>query len=218
MRKLASAVACFVFMALLGFGSAHADQTAFQTGGFTWSYSGDTVGWEFNVASPITVTSLGYLDFNGALQDSHEVAIWDISGNLIASATVLPADPMIANFSCQSITPVVLPAGSYVEAAFGTSPDPWGNGATYLTYANPISFVAYLIDPNGNPTLTFPTYSEGNYGGENVYALSNFTFTESESPAPIPGAFLLLAPGLGGLAFVRRRIFSLKLPQPPITQ
>ena len=68
-------------LAVLGFclpGMAQADTVALQTGGFTWSYYSDfTIGWQFDLSSPVTVTALGFLDLDGNMVDSHPVGIWD---------------------------------------------------------------------------------------------------------------------------------------------
>src|SRR6266851_1027675 len=41
-----------------------------------------TIGWGFTLASPLTVTDLGYFDGDSGLVDPHPVGIWDSNGNL----------------------------------------------------------------------------------------------------------------------------------------
>ena len=122
-------------LALLGFClpvMSQADTMALQTGGFTWSYYSDTtIGWQFDLSSPVKVTALGFLDRDGNMVDSHPVGIWDAIGTLLASATVQAGDPKTDGFLFRTIAPVVLPAGSgYVAGALPTINDTWGNGAT----------------------------------------------------------------------------------------
>jgi len=170
---------------------------ALQTGGFTWSYYSDyTIGWQFDLSSPVTVTALGFLDYDGDMVDSHPVGIWDVNGILLATATVQPGDPETGGFLFRAITPVDLPAGSgYVAGALPTINDTWGNGAAYAHYSAPVSFVQYVYGPGG--TLNFPS-TAGGYVGQNVYALANFKFTTSV--APLPPAVLLFGSGLMALA------------------
>src|SRR5271154_7146963 len=48
-----------------------------------------TIGWQFTLSSPVTVTELGFFDATGGgLFDPHPVGIWNSSGTLLGSATV----------------------------------------------------------------------------------------------------------------------------------
>jgi PEP-CTERM motif len=73
-----------------------------------------SVGWQFDVLAPITVTGLGWFDegANG-LALAHTVGIWDPLGNLLASV-VVPAGavaPLDGQFRTVAIAPLILPAG-----------------------------------------------------------------------------------------------------------
>src|SRR5581483_3385210 len=47
------------------------------------------IGWQFQVNAPVTVDGLGLFDVNPAgLSESHQVGLWDNSGNLLAQTTV----------------------------------------------------------------------------------------------------------------------------------
>ena len=48
-----------------------------------------TLGWQFKVNTAIDVTALGVFDSGqDGLVESHDVGIWDSTGNLLVSATV----------------------------------------------------------------------------------------------------------------------------------
>ena len=59
-----------------------------------------------------TVKYLGFFDYQGdGLTETHDVGIYDPAGNLLASATVLPGDPLIGHFRWVAVSPIVLDPG-----------------------------------------------------------------------------------------------------------
>jgi hypothetical protein len=65
----------------------------------TLNFLANTLGYEFTLSAQTTVNDLGvFYDGNGF---PHQVGIWDSSGNLIISTTVLPADPVQGHFQWQ---------------------------------------------------------------------------------------------------------------------
>src|SRR3974390_2171216 len=82
---------------------------------FTSSGNSFTNGsWDFgNVftvgSSNIVITELGYYDDGDGLTGAHPVAIYDFStGNLLGTATVTNANPLIGHFNYAPITPLTL--------------------------------------------------------------------------------------------------------------
>jgi hypothetical protein len=82
-----------------------------------------TVGWSFELASPVTVYALGVFanDF-APLIESHGIAIWR-NGTIVAEATVegggSPFNTLVEQFRYQPLdTPVTLAAGDYAIGAF----------------------------------------------------------------------------------------------------
>jgi hypothetical protein len=77
--------------------------------------SNQSVGWKFNVLSPIVVNGLGWYDENNdGLSLSHLVSIWNPTGVLLASVTI-PAGavaPLDGQFRTSPITPLTLAAGA----------------------------------------------------------------------------------------------------------
>lgn len=87
---------------------------------------GYSLGWEFTVNQPITVTALGLFDLGSVpnfdpstygLTESHDVGIYNSTGtSLLVSGTVSPG--LSTNFFCYtSVTPTSLAVGDYVIAA-----------------------------------------------------------------------------------------------------
>lgn len=162
-----------------------------------------SLGWEFNVLSPISVTALGMLDASlaGSLawRSSHDVGIYDSAGNLLASATVTSGDPATGMFRYASITPILLGVGNGYRIAGATANDyftPFGAGSVGIVVDPRIAFVADRYSQSS--TLVFPTSSMG---------LPNAIFGPNfmAAPAPEPGSYALIAAGLGALALLRRK-------------
>jgi hypothetical protein len=73
-----------------------------------------SVGWQFDVLTALTVTSLGWFDEGqDGLTVAHEVGIWDSAGSLLTSVTV-PAGtvaPLDGQYRMVTITPLLLAVG-----------------------------------------------------------------------------------------------------------
>src|ERR1700730_14870335 len=84
------------------------------TGG-TAANADQTVGWQFNVLSPLTATGLEWYDAAGTgLSTAHTVGIWSPAGTLLTSI-LIPAGvaaPLDGMFRFQSIAPINLPVGN----------------------------------------------------------------------------------------------------------
>jgi hypothetical protein len=84
------------------------------TGG-TAANADQTVGWQFNVLSPVTVTALEWYDSAGTgLSRAHTVGIWGPTGTLLTSI-VVPAGvaaPLDGLFRFQAIAPINLAVGN----------------------------------------------------------------------------------------------------------
>ncbi len=174
----------------------------------TASNYNQTVGWEFDVLTPITITGLGWYDqgLNG-LGFSHMVGIWDSSGDLVISALVASGttDPLDGDFRTVTIAPLVLEPGDYTiggqnfanstdQVAFNTPPTT-ESGVDFLTgeYSSGSGFVD-PTDPTGTKDCCWgPSFTTGSTGGGPV-----------TTPEPT-GASALLALGILGAALARKR-------------
>ena len=87
------------------------------TGG-TGANQDQSVGWQFNVLSSVTVTDLEWFDPHGVggagLSTAHTVGIWSPTGALLTSI-VIPAGvaaPLDGMFRFETVAPVNLPVGN----------------------------------------------------------------------------------------------------------
>lgn len=176
-----------------------------------------SLGWEFNVLSPLWVTALGVFDDadiwyeplfphlpnqgpNGLTED-HEVGIWDPFGTLLASATVSAGGGTVHNyFRFTAITPFLLAMGNGYRIASTTGTSKFTSG-TYLhnlvTHPDLQIVQGRYVASSGlaDPTEVDPY---------DFYVGPNMMF----SSVPEPGTVVLLATGLAGVslgAMARRR-------------
>jgi hypothetical protein len=153
------------------------------------------LGDVFTTSSAISVTALGFYN-QSYLTGPETLGLYNQSGTLLASTSVLLADPSLDGYLFHNlITPVAISAGTYTVVA-QVNNNPWSYGPAPIT-APGIGFVQndYLY---GAGLAFTPTDSVGS--GPSYYG-SNFEFT------PEPGFYGLLALGLTGLVTVvsRRR-------------
>jgi hypothetical protein len=188
------------------------------TGAATGSTLGNgpyTLGWSFDVTNPITVTGLAVFHDNGVgLLENHDVGIWNAAGMLIVSATVIPADPCLAD-------QLGFQEWCVVGVRASLAPGTYTIGATWNNLLDPLIFPGTLAgegiaNVNGagvmllqdefiaGGVLTDPTNTTGDtmsYFGPN--------FTYSTSTVPEPGTLIMLGSGALGLASVLRRKINL---------
>jgi Domain of unknown function (DUF4082)/PEP-CTERM motif len=209
--KLISTVALSM---ILGFALAapvcHADTITVVPGpgGVTnnaWNFDA-TIGWQFTLSSPVTVTELGFFDATGSgLSDPHPVGIWNGSGTLLGSATVPSgtAGMLVDGFRFVSVTPFTLGAGAYAIGAYGnqTSLDAFEFGLGGSTTIPALTLGGAVEAASLPNTLTFPTSPEGfatqGYFGPN--------FMVATIPEPSTISLLALAFGLAGFFKAMRR-------------
>jgi hypothetical protein len=209
-------LALSLIMVLGGWSTARADLTAININPVDQLNSGassETLGWEFVPTSNLMVTELGL--FNGLLgsaagnpngfQQAHVVAIWDISGDLLTSASMAAGTsaPLIGNFRFENAPSALLSAGQhYVIGAY--YPSPVSDAFTDRSLGDPsiqidsnVSFVSMRVlgSPGG---ITFPTLSYpqdvGEFGPDFMFTL-----------VPEPTVFSLFGFGAAALVVFRPR-------------
>ena len=164
-----------------------------------------TIGWEFSLSAPVTVSHLGFLDVGeDGLLESHDVGIFDTATtNLLVSATVPSGTgaTLTSGFRWVSIAPFVLGVGTYrIGGTISGANEPWIFQASGTTAASPVTYLGggYEIVGSG---LNYP--SIGPFNGEAHFG-PNFQF--DEEGVPEPSTLTLAAAGLIAAALVRRRL------------
>jgi len=163
--------------------------------------TGYSLGFQFTVTSPVLVDALGWWDAAAPddLTDSHQVGIFDTSGDLLTSTTVLTTDPITDGFAYDSITPYLLSAGTYVISGVTGTNDEYASGVTgfttapWFTYGNNL----YIV----SSTLQFPTTNSTSDG------VGFFGPNFDATPTPEPATFGLIGVGLlaGAVVFRKRQ-------------
>lgn len=171
----------------------------------------NTIGWEFGLAAPVTVTQLGFYDVGPVDQSTywptwigpdgdglianHDVAIWDVnSQNQMVSAVVTMSAPLDQGFRWVSVSPTTLGAGTYRIGALVNDNDWYFYDTATQTTASPVSYVGgvYLLGGFAYPEeISYVNY--GRFGPD-------FQFNS----VPIPGAVWLMGSGFLGLVGLRR--------------
>jgi hypothetical protein len=198
----------FAFAAVLGTGTAAASTIALQ-----WSGSGSvggseqTRGWAFTTDKAINIASLGWFDYeDNGLVDSHQVGIWDASGNLQLSGIVDAGstDPLQAGFRYTSTLAgtTLLAAGTYVVAGLSTyNDDTWR--AVDPARVTLGSAITYLEDRSSETSeFEFAGQTQGLDVG---YFGANFQYDAVDVPEPSVVSLSLLGLGMMGVAARKRR-------------
>ncbi len=138
-----------------------------------------TLGYEFTLSSAVTVDALGYwVDGNG---DDHDVGIWNSSGNLLTSTTVLGTDPVTANFAWASVSDLTLGPGTYT---IGGQLNQTVSGNEFPAAALGVSTIpgfTWVADEQIEGTgLVFPTEVDGGYGNNGILTV-DFSVTSGNS-------------------------------------
>jgi hypothetical protein len=173
-----------------------------------------TLGWEFSLATALTIDAFGVWDegANG-LAASHIVALWSTAGGApLAQVTVTGGSTPFASTQSAGrwmfedlLTPLFLAPGNYVLGAdYQTGADLIRTEVASLALAPGISFVELRFATIPTVGLDFPnatfSTSVGHFG-------PNFSVAAAVDPSPVPepATMTMLGIGLGGMALRRFR-------------
>jgi hypothetical protein len=205
-KKMKSIIKTMLAASLLAAGSSQAQELIAD-----WTQTGDlnnnnawTLGFSFNVNTPITVTGLAYYNPSAA---GDAVGLWDANGNLLATTIVTSSDPFLGNGFLQYsslFASVTLPDGTYTVGGEN-------NGTQVYSYLNggfsTIPQVTFLQDEfTLGPVLTMPTSSS--LGGANGWFGGDVVINGSiKTNVPDGGSTMaLLSSGLLALGAIRRKL------------
>jgi hypothetical protein len=167
-----------------------------------------TLGWGFETSQSIVVFDLGLFDSEqDGLSQSHEIGLWDESGTLLVSTTIVAGTSgnLEGNFRFVNVAPVALAPGVYVIGALypDLSLDPlvFPGGATSFATGPGIEFLSPLFADGA--TLLVPNFAVGDATMPSYFG-PNFRY-EAGAVVPEPGSLLLIGGGLLGLGAAGRR-------------
>jgi hypothetical protein len=214
-RKTAALLlACTLGLATLAPAARAQTSLGIDAAGVSQHFLGDwMLGYRFTAVNSFSVASLGFYDRGGdGLAASHQVGLWDTSGNLLASAVISAGsvDPLVGLFRMATLGgAVALTAGqSYVVAGRSggdaVSRTDYSGVSGFQVNANITGLSLVWDDPNPAATLSVPTRpSPETY----AYFAGNFGVVQSGpgTVTPEPAGLVLLGSGLVGVAFGRRR-------------
>jgi hypothetical protein len=114
-RLLLASMAVAALSGAAGITTAHAGPGwEFTSAGNSYSNGSWDFGVDFQVNTTVILTGLGYYaDPNNGFVDSNPVALYDSSGQLLASAIVSNVNPLTGHFRYVTVAPVVLTPGIY---------------------------------------------------------------------------------------------------------
>ena len=169
----------------------------------------DTVGFSFTIgSSPLSVTQLGVWDSgNDGLDNSNQVGLWNNTGTLLASVTILSgsAAPLVDGFRYSALgLPVTLSADTtYVLGAFSAIFENRTTGATPPTFSSDATLVgSRRNDSQGN--FSYPDISHGSFPNQAIVG-PNMQY----GVVPEPSSALLCGFGIAGVMGFRRRLIML---------
>jgi hypothetical protein len=174
-----------------------------------------TLGWAFDVNSPVNVTWMSFFDSGqDGLVDSHPMGIWDSSGTMLVSATVDAgtANPLHDKFRAVSVVPTLLTPGSYRIGALFASGSDSNMFPTFTAGFSTAPEITFIRSASAvGPTLTNPAPTFFSMGP--AYFGPNFEFQSVPEPSSLTlvGTVAVLA-----ALFCRKR-GNIVSRRPPLT-
>ena len=177
--------------------------------GSTFTNPPFTIGWAFDVTTPVRATALGLWDEGGnGLNAAHDVALWTGGGALLAQTSVpadLGADLKVASavsagqWLFETISPVTLDPGHYVIGSVS-------DGDEFRSIQSSITLNPALANFDSGKfevgdTLQFPDLDEADFGVFDEFSLFGPNLLVEPipvTPVPVPAPLALVGLGLIG--------------------
>jgi Domain of unknown function (DUF4082) len=212
-RRVRCCIAVAVALLLAAATTAHADPilTFNEATGSTGNNLNHTVGWQFNVTTPVTVTGLGWFDAGGnGLAVGHTVGIWDPSGGLLASVMIPDGTgaPLDGQFRTVDVTPFDLPAGDgYIIGGQNSTSNSERLAFDVAQMVDPrINFVGPTFDTAAGlnrPTTPAPVATTGFYGPS--FSVTPADATAMPEPRSVAIWTVLLIGGFAACVILKRK-------------
>jgi len=154
-----------------------------------------SLGWEFSLSSPTTVTGLGYNNYG--FNSDHTVGIYNSAGTLLASAVVTGSSTLIGDYRYDTGLSLKLAAGDYyvVATTLGLN-DGWIYQASSWSTEPSVSYLGSYYADGAGGHLAFPDLS----ATSRQYFEANFL-----TAIPEVSTWAMLAAGFVGLGLAGRR-------------
>ena len=173
-----------------------------------------TLGWAFEVNSPVNVTWMSFFDSGqDGLVDSHPMGIWDSSGTMLVSATVDAGstNPLHDKFRAFAVNPTLLMPGAYRIGALFASGIDSNMFPTFTTGFSTAPEITFIRSASAvGPTLTNPAPTFFSMGP--AYFGPNFEFQS----VPEPGSLTLVGTVAVLAALFYRKRYNSFSPRPPL--
>ncbi len=170
---------------------------------------GNVAAWTFQTTEAIEVTGLGVLSSYIGTYTTMYVALWNMAGQQLASATIVQGTNIINGTYYSSITPIGLSSGIPYAIGMATSTNTPGNmGLSFVlpgdgyAYTSPYIQLGHLLVGTGS-SFVLPGGQPNDVIGPNGSMVPGANFLYRNIPEP--GAFGLLGGGLALWASWRKR-------------
>jgi hypothetical protein len=160
---------------------------SYDANGTAGRFSGETVGWTFQVAAPITVTELGCAaNFfpNNPAAAQIEVGLWAPDGSLLAFNSITPGSTLFDQSRYETVAPLALSPGQTYHIGAYSPIDSFSLDAVVPNFGGSVTpgpGILLLGMALGSGAFVFPLAEVGTDGG--AYLGPNFRFQSQPSLA-----------------------------------